>query len=112
MAIYYLKYMDADETDGLDNFYGFKDDFDGFGVFISTLSSQPDRKTKAKLVSITSKSNDGTKSRKHRADNTVNVGQDYTVEWYDINMIGSIQKTITHVCAQTPLSEKFANPQC
>ena len=70
MAIYYLKYMDADETDGLDNFYGFKDDFDGYGVFISTLSSQPDRKTKAKLVSITGKSNDGMKSRKsQKADN-------------------------------------------
>ena len=64
MAVYYLKYMDEDETDALDNFYGFKDDFDGYGVFINTLSSQPDRKTKAKLVSITGFANEGRKMRK------------------------------------------------
>ena len=64
MAVYYLKYMDEDETDALDNFYGFKDDFDGYGVFINTLSSQPDRKTKAKLVSITGFANEGRKMRR------------------------------------------------
>ena len=37
MAIYYLKYVDDEDGSSLNNFYGYKDEFDGFGVFINTL---------------------------------------------------------------------------
>ena len=36
MGIYYLKYIDDDES-SLSNFYGYRDDFDGYGIFINTL---------------------------------------------------------------------------
>ena len=61
VGIYYLKYIDEDDLDSNQNFFGYKDDFDGYGIFINTLSSQPDRKTKAKLVNISGFSNDGKK---------------------------------------------------
>ena len=63
MGIYYLKYIDSEDPDSLSNFYGFKDDFDGYGIFINTLTSQPDRKTKAKQVNISGFANDGRKVR-------------------------------------------------
>ena len=66
MAIYYLKYIDEDDLDSMNNFYGYKDDFDGYGVFINTLSSQPDRKTKAKLVNISGFGNDGRKIKNQK----------------------------------------------
>ena len=37
MAIYYLKYVDDEDGSSLKNFYGYKDEFDGYGVFINTL---------------------------------------------------------------------------
>ena len=36
MGIYYLKYIDDDDS-SLNNFYGYRDDFDGYGIFINTL---------------------------------------------------------------------------
>ena len=66
MGIFYLKYIDEEDLDSLSNFYGFKDDFDGYGIFINTLTSQPDRKTKAKQVNISGFANDGRKVRPQR----------------------------------------------
>ena len=36
MGIYYTRYIDDDDR-ALNNFYGYKDDFDGYGLFINTL---------------------------------------------------------------------------
>ena len=47
----------------MNNFFGYKDDYDGYGIFINTLSSQPDRKTKAKMVNISGFANEGRKVR-------------------------------------------------
>lgn len=66
MGIYYLRYIDEEDLDSMNNFYGFKDDFDGYGIFINTLSSQPDRRTKAKQVNISGFANDGRKVRPQR----------------------------------------------
>ena len=63
MGIYYLRYLDEGDLDSMNNFYGYRDDFDGYAIHINTLSSQPDRKTKAKLVNISGFPNDGKKVR-------------------------------------------------
>ena len=59
MAIYYLQEIDAENPNLLNNFYGFTNNFRGFGVFINTAMSYPDRKSKKKVVQIFGFTNDG-----------------------------------------------------
>ena len=62
-GIYYLRYIDEEDLESMNNFFGYKDEYDGYGIFINTLSSQPDRRTKAKQVNISGFANEGRKVR-------------------------------------------------
>ena len=59
MAITYLRDVDQDNPDLMNNFYGFTNEFRGLGIFINTGQGFPDRKTKRKVVNIFGFANDG-----------------------------------------------------
>ena len=59
MGIYYLKDIDPDNPNLLNNFYGYTNDYRGFGVLINSKNSYPEKNTKKKVVQIFGFANDG-----------------------------------------------------